>query len=923
MDPIDGAMTTRSHSQGELRRSLGIPDSATYVLVLDQSAHCDWDWRRKFGDYLELQEPLNGAFGVAQILDAAIDNLTDPTDPGYRYSFCEVGYLQAYLQLPGRDVQLARLASAGGRFRIVGGGITSPDCLLSAGETFIRNYLVGKLWLAQHLPGQLPLRQCWIPDDFGQDPELPVSLVAMGMTGVSFSRLPGLGPNECPQNPAYYQQDFLTHGADFRWQASDGASEVLTHWMVGAVPGYYTPGGDLRSAEQGNGSTPEQVLTEFLASNNVNPTAQPPYSAAPSNYVYLPIDADFMHPLLALSGEIATFNAGSGAQLGVYAVAASFADFVELVLAADPALKVRRYNGTPVWTGIYASRPALKTLHHQGTRGMLAAEALGLLAYGSDPATDAASAHWAGVAAGWAQLVPSTHHDYITGTASDATDTLQPPAQNVVYEEQLPLLTDAVGRATSLTDTALTALAAHAGVDEWVVVNPSGVAYSGPIELTGQLPQDVRSVRLGEGLHGVQRTETGGVFTADLPSLARLTATRSSTPSDRPTARIFPAASGGASYTLSNEHLRLVVSASADWGIASLADSAGPEVIGFGRRGNELQLWADAGNIYQFGNEIDPPLTFENQTQVAAHGAATVVESGPVRVVLTVTTKFTFNGAETGEFTRSYELIAGEPFVRMTTTGAAPSGCSVMTAFGLAEPVDAIWHGTANHWTTAQPVGTDHVARPGLEPPWEPPVFRPTHEWLLPRSGSATLAGVYHPGVPAWGFDSNGNLLGCLLRNTPGNQRGAMSTDGDVHTTRYALRIPAGLADPTTGQVFREARNYAMPALAAAGSSSSPEAGDTPSFLARVDDPGVIRAAKPSDTHPGTLVLRLYQPTNGGRRLNVTLGQSRPESVQVVTALEDPIPEAAGMIALTETGFTIDMPTALATVQVTPFHRRT
>jgi alpha-mannosidase len=510
MNQIDGAVTTRRRSQAELRRSLGVPDSATYVLVLDQSAHCDWDWRRMFRDYLELPAPLNGSFGVAQILDAAIDNLTDPSDPGYRYSFCELGYLQAYLQLPGKFGQLARLAAAGGRFRIVGGGITSPDCLLSAGETFIRNYLVGKLWLAQHLPGQLPLRHCWIPDDFGQDPELPVSLAAMGMTGVSFSRLPGLGPDGCPEDPTYYENDLIAHGADFTWQASDGASEVLTHWMPGAVPGYYTPGGDLRSAEQCGGTTPEDVLTAFLASNNATAATQPPYSAAPTNYVYLPIDADFMHPLLHLSAEIAQFNADAGAELGVYAVAASFADFVDLALAADSTLAVRRYNGTPVWTGIYASRPALKTLHYQGTRSMLAAEALGLLAYGHDPDTDAARAHWADAAAAWGQLLPSTHHDYITGTASDATDNKQPQAQNVVYEEQLPLLAQAVGQATSLVDTALAALATHADADEWVVVNPSGVRYSGPIELTGQLPEDVRSLRIGDGLHSVQRTEIGG-----------------------------------------------------------------------------------------------------------------------------------------------------------------------------------------------------------------------------------------------------------------------------------------------------------------------------------------------------------------------------------------------------------------------------
>ncbi|MBV9823863.1 MAG: hypothetical protein JO144_16655 [Actinobacteria bacterium] len=913
----DGASTIRSHSG--LRRGLGIPDSATYVLILDQSAHCDWDWRRKFRDYLELTGPVGTTvYGVAQLLDAAIDNLTDA---GYRYSFCEVGYLQAYLELPGKLGQLAALAAAGSRFRIVGGGITSPDCLLSAGEAFLRNYLVGKLWLAQHLPGQLPLRQCWIPDDFGQDPELPVSLAAMGMTSVGFSRLPGLGPIYCPEDPTYYQNDLLANGADFTWQASDGASQIFTHWMPGGVPGYYSPGGDLRSAQEpGSKITPVEVLTAFLASNNFPAVPQPPYSAAPSNYVYLPIDADFMLPLPQLSTVIAEFNAGAGAQLGVHAVAASFADFAELALAASPTLKVRRYNGTPVWTGIYASRPALKTLHYQATRTMLAAETLGLLAYGHRPDTAAAGGHWTGVAAAWNELVPSTHHDYITGTSSDSTDTIQTlPAQNVVYEEQLPLLTRAADHATSLVSSALAALAARTPTGEWVVVNPDGVRYAGPIELTGELPDDVQSIRIGNRAHRMQRTATGGVFTAELPSLARVTAAPSVAPVERPIAEISPTNSGASSYTLSNEHLSLVVSAAADWGIALLADAAGGQVIGSGRRGNDLRLWADGGNLYQFGNELTDGSAFEDQTQVAAHGTATVVETGSLRVVLTVPTTFTFAGGETGEFLRTYELVAGEPFVRMTTTGTAPTACSVMTSFGLPAPVESIWHGTANHWTTAQPVGTDKLARPGLKPLWGPPVFRPTHDWLLARNGSATMAAVYHPGVPAWGFDGDGNLLGCLLRNTPGNQRGAMGTDADVHTVQYALRVPAGLGDPSTGQVFREARNYATPPVSAAGSASAVEAaGGPPRILARVDAPGVIRAVKPSDTRPGTLVLRLYQPTNAACRLTVTLGGGRPESVQVVTALEDPIPETEGMVVLTETGFTIDMPAALATVQVVP-----
>ena len=37
-----------------------------------------------------------------------------------------------------------------GQLAIIGGGMVSPDNLLSSGEGFIRNYLLGKLWLGRN-----------------------------------------------------------------------------------------------------------------------------------------------------------------------------------------------------------------------------------------------------------------------------------------------------------------------------------------------------------------------------------------------------------------------------------------------------------------------------------------------------------------------------------------------------------------------------------------------------------------------------------------------------------------------------------------------------------------------------------------------------------------------------------------------------
>src|SRR5262249_18520118 len=119
--------------------------------------------------------------------------------------------------------------------RIVGGGITSPDNLICAGEAFIRSYLFGRLWLGQKFPDLLPLKHCWIPDDFGQDPELPVLVPAMGMRRIAFTRLPGTPP---AYSNSTLSEQLLKDGVDFFWQSSDPGSKVYTHWLQG----FYTQG---------------------------------------------------------------------------------------------------------------------------------------------------------------------------------------------------------------------------------------------------------------------------------------------------------------------------------------------------------------------------------------------------------------------------------------------------------------------------------------------------------------------------------------------------------------------------------------------------------------------------------------------------------------------------------------------------------
>jgi alpha-mannosidase len=65
---------------------------------------------------------------------------------------------------------------------MVGGGVTAPDDLIPSGESFIRNYLIGKKWLDRW---QIPwVDTYWLPDNFGHDSQLPVVLNALGAKGI-------------------------------------------------------------------------------------------------------------------------------------------------------------------------------------------------------------------------------------------------------------------------------------------------------------------------------------------------------------------------------------------------------------------------------------------------------------------------------------------------------------------------------------------------------------------------------------------------------------------------------------------------------------------------------------------------------------------------------------------------------------------
>ena len=428
-------------SEAQLRAQLGIPTTAKQVIILASTSHLDWDWLATFYDYYSSNHEFDFEdYAVRDIFNDAATYLntnknnagqtctqSNPSQPPpYYYSIAEVGYLQEFAGDP--LAQFSTLQGVGDLLRIVGGGITSPDNLLPHGETLLRNFVIANAWLLTNFPAPtnglppLPaLQQVWTPDDFGHDSQFPILMEAMGLQGVGFSRIPGdpqqywtfnqpnSGISGGPESAAWLlvfgDSNKQHNGVDFVWQASDG-STTLAHFMQA---GYF----------QGAGISSSSDIQTYYNTNN---------GASPTPYIFVPVGVDFSLPVQELVQYACDWNAANFTKTSIYAVAATFDHYIQLVSFHQTSLLTRSsqpdlsttfpFVPAPYWTGCYGSRPEIKIRHHQATRKLLGAELYSVIA--NFLSVSGPGGLQDSIATGWQKLTPSTHHDYITGTAANS-----------------------------------------------------------------------------------------------------------------------------------------------------------------------------------------------------------------------------------------------------------------------------------------------------------------------------------------------------------------------------------------------------------------------------------------------------------------------------------------------------------------------
>lgn len=858
--------------ENEIRKRLDVPPlgspHAKRVMILSQSSHLDWDWLLIHPSLLDnvpadtigyFDPPLREA--VSRIFPAAARLLKDHSR--YYYSIAEIAFLRGFAELD--TAQYNELIRAGDRLRIVGGGLTSPDNLLPNGEAFIRNYLAGQRWLRANTPALLPFCLAWLPDDFGHDSQLPVVIEAMGLNGVGFGRLPPVADRELTGEGG--------RGVDFRWRAADG-STILGHYMQKLY----------NQDDQYRWNTNDlKVLYDWHE------------AASNTDYIFLSFGGDFAMPkdILAICKRWNDWHGPGRPRVdGVWAAAGTFDHYEALVKLngeRKPVIQEFTFLPTPFWTGFYASRPELKIRHHATARVLLAGEALAVTAgVGGDECVR-----------GWDLLSPSTHHDYITGTATD-----------VVYQaEQLVYLLGANDLGKSAVDAATRAIAGRVaatprpGESAVVVFNTLGFERTGMVEAPATPGEVFGSVRLPDGSRApiFQARGGGWLFTAPrVRSFGHQTVYLSpEVPTVAPDDRVqaFRTDDG---WTLTNGRVSARITRGSTWGLASLTVDGVELLAQGGSGGNALKFYVDRGNIYCFANEFSELPEYsdwywhEDPDGSLMAGPAGIVEQSPARCTLRTQAEFWSRGEgkETirGSYTREYTLVAGETFLRMSLTGAAPLAdghpamqpkgtgpdplgkpYSVMISFPLAAAGgNSFQHGTACHWAD--------WSTPSPRDAWQTPVFQATHDFVLP-SGQRQPVAFYHQSLPACAIDAAGTLMACALRNTPGGYAdppikfwGANGSDHAEHTHRYALGVPSP-GDPRSGAPLRQSLGWAsrMLAVVKAGPGGSLS---TDYSLAQVTaGSAILTVAKALDTDPGAMVLRVYNPTNNQQEpVTVSLG---------------------------------------------------
>ncbi len=369
-------------------------------------------------------EDADGAFGF---VDAHVNLALRDLD--YTFVLAQVDYLKPYLDThPDRRADLRRLL-AEGRLELVGGMYTDPSSNLTGVETTIRNLVYG-MGYQRDVLGADPVT-AWPLDAFGHDPQLPAYLAGAGLTGSAWARGPyhQWGPVQKNAGVARADAQAMQFPSEFEWISPSGRG-VLTHYM----PNHHAAGWWMDAAA----TLEEAELAVYAMYRILRPVAA-------TRHLLLPVGAADAPPNTWVGEVHRSWNARYVWPRFVCGTPKTFLDGVRAELARTgrrPSPQTRDMN--PVYTGKDVSYVDTKQAQHAVEVAATDAEKLATLAavLGLGRYPDAA------LDKVWRILAYGSHHDAITGTASDQ-----------VYVDLVAGWREAHDLAAAVRDTAVDAIA--------------------------------------------------------------------------------------------------------------------------------------------------------------------------------------------------------------------------------------------------------------------------------------------------------------------------------------------------------------------------------------------------------------------------------------------------------------------------------
>jgi len=823
-----------------LRRALGIPDDAKQVILLAQTSHLDIDWQKTFTSYYDTFVE-NVLLQARQVLDA---------QPRAFYSIAEMAYLQQHVEAHPEELAALQADAGRGALRIVGGGMTSPDTLLPESEMLFRDLLYG-VRFSEDTFGVSPTA-AWLPDSFGHSGTVPDVLAAAGFRSVGFSRIDGaptifqqvFHPDIAPLPGSNAEMLQQLGSADFTWHGVGGAT-VLAHFIAGE--GLYcegenidydehleVPGGHVGDFKGDDPTFTDARIDGYVAENT-------PYARTP--YLFVPVGCDFQSPKQQLIDYLDGYDQRRYPETGVWAVAAPFEDYAKLVSYWSDVLPDVAGDLAPAYMGFFGTRPALKRAVRDAARPFFVAEAFATVL------GDAGRGIVAGAAPELEVLTRTDHHDFVTGTSSDA----------VVNDEQMPLLAEAQASGSSaegqVAQGILSRIPVAAGaVARVIAFNASSApvtdvaevelhldhAVSLPLHaLAGGQPVPLEVV----GTSGPMGSSATLRLALSVPtwSFTAVDLLPGAAPPASPEVTLAMLDASGAPATgsdvvrvvLSNAHVRAELDAGVGgFALTSLTIDGVEGLAGPSMTANDYQ---DEGGLWRLGNEMGPACTLTPLQPPSLPSTVQVLESTALEE------RVAFVGPT---YTLEASLGAGASGLDVAVTTAAAQSTTRTVSIAFAAAAGAAM-------TTSSPAGWE--SRPG-EYVFDPTFF-PAVAWAAVDGWAVLLR--QSTGV-RMSMPGQMELMAARdARNEQCDVMGGTGSDPDAHRIEWRIARAASVADAE-----RAAQAYDRPLDLELGSTGQAAMTDlsTQASLASIDGEAVISAIKHADRGDGVILRVLLMP---------------------------------------------------------------